>query len=131
VSDPEKSLFWFATNTSKRGITLNIEVSDGQELFKRLAKTADIVVESFEPGYMDFIGLAYASLKAVKHDIIFTSITSFGQTGPYAHYQATDLVGAAMAAWPASWATWADLRCAWAPTPSPTSTPDCRARWAP
>ena len=96
IPDPEKSLFWFATNTSKRGITLNIEVSDGQELFKRLAKTADIVVESFEPGYMDFIGLAYAGLKAVKHDIIFTSITSFGQTGPYAHYQATDLVGAAM-----------------------------------
>jgi len=75
---------------------LNIEVSDGQELFKRLAKTADIVVESFEPGYMDCIGLGYADLKAIKPDVIFTSITPFGQTGPYAHYQATDLVGAAM-----------------------------------
>jgi crotonobetainyl-CoA:carnitine CoA-transferase CaiB-like acyl-CoA transferase len=96
IADSEKSLFWFATNTSKRGITLNIEVPDGQALFKRLVKTADIVVESFEPGYMDCIGLGYADLKSIKPDIIFTSITPFGQTGPYAHYQATDLVGAAM-----------------------------------
>ncbi len=96
IPDPEKSLFWFATNTSKRGITLNIESADGQELFKRLAEKADIVVESFEPGYMDCLGLGYADLKAIKPDIIFTSITPFGQTGPYAHYQATDLIGAAM-----------------------------------
>ncbi len=96
IPDPEKSLFWFATNTSKRGITLNIEFPDGQELFKKLVKKADIVVESFEPGYMDCIGLGYADLKSIKPDIIFTSITPFGQTGPYAHYQATDLVGAAM-----------------------------------
>jgi crotonobetainyl-CoA:carnitine CoA-transferase CaiB-like acyl-CoA transferase len=96
IPDPEKSLFWFATNTSKRGITLNLEVHDGQELFKRLVRKADIVVESFEPGYMDCIGLGYADLKAIKSDIIFTSITPFGQTGPYAHYQATDLIGAAM-----------------------------------
>ncbi|MCK4963803.1 MAG: CoA transferase, partial [Dehalococcoidia bacterium] len=47
--DPEKSLYWFAYNTNKRGITLNIETSDGQELFKRLVKTADFVIESFDP----------------------------------------------------------------------------------
>ena len=78
IPDPEKSLFWFATNTSKRGITLNIEVPDGQELFRRLAETADVVVESFEPGYMDCIGLGYEDLKKVKPDIVFTSITPFG-----------------------------------------------------
>ncbi|MCX5992452.1 MAG: CoA transferase [Chloroflexi bacterium] len=96
IPDPEKSLFWFAANTSKRGITLNIETPDGKDLFQRLVKTADIVVESFEPGYMDYVGLGYADLKKVKSDIILTSITPFGQTGPYAHYQATDLIGAAM-----------------------------------
>ena len=92
----KKSLFWFATSTSKGGITLNIELPDGQELFTKLVKKADIVVESFSPGYMDCIGLGYADLKVIKPDIIFTSITPFGQTGPDAHYQATDLVGAAM-----------------------------------
>jgi benzylsuccinate CoA-transferase BbsE subunit len=96
IPDPEKSLFWFATNTSKRGITLNIESPDGQALFKRLVEKADIVVESFQPGYMDCIELGYADLKVIKSDIIYTSITAFGQTGPYAHYQATDLVGASM-----------------------------------
>ncbi len=96
IADPEKSLFWFATNTSKRGITLNIEVPAGRDLFDRLVKTADIVVESFEPGYMDHIGLGYSDLRKIKPEIILTSITAFGQTGPYAHYQATDIVAAAM-----------------------------------
>ncbi len=96
IPDPEKSLFWFATNTSKRGITLNIENDEGRELFKQLVKTADIVVESFEPGYLDELGIGYWDLKGVKPDIIMTSITPFGQTGPYAHYRATDIIGAAM-----------------------------------
>ncbi len=96
IPDPEKSLFWFATNTSKRSITLDIECADGQALFRKLVQKADVVAESFEPGYMDCFGLGYEDLKKVKPDIIFTSITPFGQTGPYAHYQGSDLVGAAM-----------------------------------
>ncbi len=51
------SLFWFAFNTSKRGITLDIEKPEGLDLFKRLARTADLVVESFPPGYMEKLGL--------------------------------------------------------------------------
>src|SRR4030042_3609647 len=50
---PEKSLFWFAYNVGKRGITLTIETADGKEIFKRLADNADIVIESFHPGYME------------------------------------------------------------------------------
>lgn len=96
IADPEKSLFWFAGNTSKRSITLNIESCEGRDIFKRLVETADIVVESFEPGYMNEIGLDYANLRMVKPDIIMTSITPFGQEGPYAHYQATDLIGVSM-----------------------------------
>jgi benzylsuccinate CoA-transferase BbsE subunit len=96
TADPEKSLFWFAMNGSKRGITLNIENREGRELFKKLVKTADIVLESFQPGYMDNLELGYADLSRIKSDIILTSITPFGQAGPYAQYRATDLVGVSM-----------------------------------
>ncbi|MDD5288897.1 MAG: CoA transferase [Dehalococcoidales bacterium] len=90
--DPEKSLFWFAYNVNKRGITLDIETADGQELFKRLAKTADIVVESFAPGYMEKIGLGYKELEKVNPGIIMASITPFGQTGPYRDFNAPDII---------------------------------------
>ena len=96
VSDPEKSLFWFAYNTSKKGITLDIENRDGQEIFKRLAKTADVVIESFPPGHMEKLGLAYPALKDINPGIILTSITPFGQTGPYQDYKASDIVTMAM-----------------------------------
>ena len=89
---PEKSLLWFFTNTSKRGITLNIEAADGQAIFKRLVGAADFVIESFDPGYMGSLGLDYPELEKVNPGIIMTSITPFGQTGPYAHYKATDIV---------------------------------------
>src|SRR3972149_234795 len=56
IADPEKSFYWFAFNNNKRGITLNIETRDGQEIFKRLVKTADFVIESYPPGYMDRLG---------------------------------------------------------------------------
>ena len=88
--DAEKSLFWFFTNANKRGITLNLESLEGKELFKRLVKSAHFVVESFGPGYMDSIGLGYSVLSQLNTGIIMTSITPFGQDGPYAHYQATD-----------------------------------------
>jgi len=89
--EPEKSLFWFAYNTNKRGITLDIKVSEGQELFKKLIKTADIVIESFERGYMEQLGLGYSVLGKIKPDIIMTSITLFGQNGPKAYYKGSEL----------------------------------------
>ena len=52
IHTPENSLFWFAYNANKRGITLDIRQPAGQELFKKLVLKADIVLESFEPGYM-------------------------------------------------------------------------------
>ena len=55
-----------------------------------------MVVESFEPGYLAGLGLGYEALCAVKPDIILTSITGFGQTGPWAHYKAPDIVGVAI-----------------------------------
>ena len=89
--DPEKSLFWFYTNLNKRGITLNLDTPDGRDIFRRLIKAADFVIESFEPGYLASLGLGYPDLEKVNPAIIMTSITAFGQSGPYAHYKATDV----------------------------------------
>lgn len=96
IPDPEKSLYWFAYNANKRGITLDIESADGREIFKRLVKTAHFVIESFPPGYMDKLGLGYSSLSQINPAIIMTAITPFGQTGPYSNYKAPDIVGMAM-----------------------------------
>jgi len=93
---PEKSLDWFAFNTNKRGITLNIELPEGQELFKELVATADVVVESFPPGYLSAMGLDYESLALINPKIIMTSITAFGQTGPYKDCKSSDITAWAM-----------------------------------
>lgn len=96
VPHPEKSLNWFFMNLNKRGITLDITTPDGKALFKKLVKDADIVIESFAPGTMKCIGLTYEDLCVVKSDLIMTSLTPFGQTGPYAQYKVTDLIGVSM-----------------------------------
>ncbi len=93
---PEKSLHWYFTNLNKRGITLNLETADGNDLFRRLVESADFVIESFEPGYMEELGLGYGDLEKINPRIIMTSITPFGQTGPYSGYKAPDIVGVAM-----------------------------------
>ncbi len=91
-SDPEKSLYWFAYNSSKRGITLNLETGEGKRIFRDLIRTADFVIESFAPGEMERLGFGYEELHRIRRDLILTSITPFGRNGPYRDYQATDLV---------------------------------------
>jgi crotonobetainyl-CoA:carnitine CoA-transferase CaiB-like acyl-CoA transferase len=94
--EPEKSLYWFAFNTDKRSITLNLEVSQGQDLFRKLVKSADFVLESFVPGHMDSLGLGYEALRRANPRIIMTSVTSFGRKGPYAQYKGSELIASAM-----------------------------------
>jgi benzylsuccinate CoA-transferase BbsE subunit len=96
VPDPEKSLYWFAFNDSKRGITLDIETVEGRGIFKKLVKKADFVIESFPVGYLEKLGLGYEQLSAVNPRLIMTAITPFGQTGPYKNYKGTDLIVMAM-----------------------------------
>lgn len=91
IPRPEKSLFWFAYNTNKRGITLDFDRVEGRDIFRRLVATADIVMESFEPGYLRRFGLGYDGLIEIRPDLIMTSITPFGQTGPKSHYKGSDL----------------------------------------
>lgn len=91
IADSEKSLYWFAFNANKKGITLDIKSADGQAIFKKLVAKADVVVESFEPGYMDRIGLGYEVLSQINSAIILTSISGFGQKGPYRDYNDRDI----------------------------------------
>jgi crotonobetainyl-CoA:carnitine CoA-transferase CaiB-like acyl-CoA transferase len=94
--DPEKSMYWFAYNINKKGITLDIETADGKDIFRKLVARADAVVESFPPGYMNSIGLDYEELSKINPSIILTSISPFGQNGPYHHFKGTDIVLMAM-----------------------------------
>ncbi|MEE9286110.1 MAG: CoA transferase [Dehalococcoidia bacterium] len=96
VVDPNRSLFWYAYCLNKRSVTLDLESQDGQRQLKRLAAASDFVIESFPPGYLTSLGLGYEGLSAINPGLVFTSITPFGQTGPYADYKATDLVGWSM-----------------------------------
>ncbi len=92
---PEKSLYWFAYNANKRGITLNLDSNEGKSIFRKLVERVDFVIESFSPGYMDKMGLGYPKLSEINPRIILTSITPFGQSGPYKDYKAPDIVGMA------------------------------------
>ena len=96
IPDPEKSLYWFAFNTNKKGITLDIQTLDGREIFKQLVKKADIVLESFPPGYMDKLGLGYNTLRKINSGIIVTAMTPFGQEGPYRNFKGSDIVVSAL-----------------------------------
>jgi benzylsuccinate CoA-transferase BbsE subunit len=93
---PENSLYWWHFNTSKRGITLNLETAQGAALFKRFVHDVDIVVESFTPGYLAGLDLGYESLRGFNPGLIMTSITPFGQEGPYSRFKGPDIVGQAM-----------------------------------
>jgi len=96
IPEREKSLYWWAYNTSKRGITLDITKPEGNKLLRRLVQISDVMVESFPPGYMESLGLGYSELSKINPKIIMTRITPFGQEGPYRDYKATDIICMAM-----------------------------------
>ena len=96
IPHPERSLFWFAYNLNKKGITLDVETRDGQELFMRLVRKVDFVLESFSPGYLEGLGLGYSRLSEVNRRLVVTSITPFGCGGPYRDYKASDITLMAM-----------------------------------
>jgi len=91
-----RSLFSWETNLGKRDITLNIEVRPGQEIFRRLVKTADVMVESYPPGYLEALGLGYSKLSKINPRLVMASITDFGQDGPYRDYKSSDMVACAL-----------------------------------
>jgi len=92
----EKSLYWFAFNNNKRGVTLNLESDRGRKIFGQLVAKADFVLESFTPGILDGLDLGYEALSRLNPRLVLTSITPFGQTGPYSRFNASDIEVSAM-----------------------------------
>jgi crotonobetainyl-CoA:carnitine CoA-transferase CaiB-like acyl-CoA transferase len=88
----ERSLSFWHYNTSKRGITLNLETPEGRGLFRRLVPTADVLLETSPPGYLPSLGLGYDELSRLNPRLIVCSLTPFGQTGPWRGYQSSDLL---------------------------------------
>jgi crotonobetainyl-CoA:carnitine CoA-transferase CaiB-like acyl-CoA transferase len=90
--DPNRSLYFWHYNTSKRSVTLDITSQRSREALLKLVDSADVLVESFDPGYMASIGLGYPDLSRRTPKLIYTSITPFGQDGPLAKNPANDIV---------------------------------------
>ena len=89
---PERSLSFWHYNTSKRGITLNPASAHGKRLFQRIVPSADIILETYPPGYLPSLGLGYEELSRLHPRLIMCSLTPFGQTGPWREYQTSDLL---------------------------------------
>ncbi len=78
----EDSVYFLALNRNKRSLTLNLRVPEGRAVLRALARTADVLVESFRPGVMAALELDYAALRAVNPRLVYVSLTGYGQTGP-------------------------------------------------
>ncbi|MGE4650664.1 MAG: CoA transferase [Myxococcota bacterium] len=83
-------------NTGKRSVCLDLDSSAGQERFRELARTADLVVEAQPPGHLEARGLGFESLREKNPRLVLASITGFGQTGPHRHHLSSDLIATAM-----------------------------------
>lgn len=92
LPDPEKSGLFLALNTNKRGVTLNLETTSGRELLPRLATGSDLLIENYPPSYLPGLGLDFAAFQSRNPRLVLTSITPFGQSGPWAGYQANNLI---------------------------------------
>ena len=95
VPHPERSLYYWYYNVGKRSITLDLETQDGLRAFRWLAAEADIVVETFQPGYLTNLDADYDKLSRSNPGLIMASISGFGQTGPYRDFHSCDLIAAA------------------------------------
>lgn len=79
-----EAAYYLSTNRNKQSVTIDFTTPEGQQLVRKLAAKSDILIENFKVGGLEVYGLDYASLKTVNPDLIYCSITGFGQTGPYA-----------------------------------------------
>ena len=91
IPHPEKSGLFLHLNTNKRSLVLDLKTPQGVEAVKELVRDAEILVESFRPGVMADLGLGYETLSRINPNLVMTSISNFGQTGPYRDYAASEL----------------------------------------
>ena len=88
----ERSGTFLHLNTNKRSITLNLKTAAAREIVFQLVKEIDIVVESFRPGTMAALGLDYATLKELNPRLVMTSVSNFGQSGPYRDFKGSEII---------------------------------------
>lgn len=86
-----ESFFYHTLNRNKKSLTLNLKKPEALEIFKKLAKDADIIVEQFRPGVVKKLGIDYETIKKINPRIIYCSITGYGQNGPYRDIPGHDL----------------------------------------
>jgi crotonobetainyl-CoA:carnitine CoA-transferase CaiB-like acyl-CoA transferase len=89
--DPEQSLWWWHYNTSKRGVTLDLDQPSGRESFRRLCERADVVLEATQLGKLGGLGIDYDDVRGALPRLVWVSVTPFGRSGPRAQDPATDL----------------------------------------
>jgi formyl-CoA transferase len=94
-ADPPLSFMHASVNRNKRSMVLDLRHPEGREIFKRLAAEVDVIVENFRPGKLDRRGLGYEGIRALNPDIIYVSISGFGQFGAYAHRAGYDVLAQA------------------------------------
>jgi crotonobetainyl-CoA:carnitine CoA-transferase CaiB-like acyl-CoA transferase len=94
----QTSYFMFV-NRNKKSIVLNLKSEEGVEVLKKLVKNSDVVVENFRPGVMERLGIGYEDLREVNLNIVYASISGFGQYGPYIRRQSFDIIAQAMSGW--------------------------------
>ena len=87
-----EAAYYLSTNRGKRAITVDIATTQGQQIIRDLALQSDVVLENYKVGQLKKYGLDYESLKQLKPDLVYCSITGFGQTGPYAHRAGYDFI---------------------------------------
>ncbi|HDL90560.1 MAG TPA: CoA transferase [Thermodesulforhabdus norvegica] len=92
----QRSLSFEFNNMNKEGITLDLEDDEAREIFVKLIKTSDVVVETFTPGYLDELKLGFEDLNKVNPRLVLVSVTGFGQTGPLQKNKSCDLVASAV-----------------------------------
>ncbi|WP_108508537.1 CaiB/BaiF CoA transferase family protein [Polynucleobacter acidiphobus] len=90
--DTTESAYYISINRNKKSITLDISTPEGQAIVRDLVKTSDVVIENYKVGQLAKYGLDYQSLCAIKPNLIYCSITGFGQTGPYQHRPGYDFI---------------------------------------
>jgi crotonobetainyl-CoA:carnitine CoA-transferase CaiB-like acyl-CoA transferase len=93
---PKRSLFFLYNNTGKKSITLDLACGEGQQAFRELIASVDLLIETLPPGELDRLGLSWTELSKANPALVMTSISGFGQSGPHSHYKVSDLVASAM-----------------------------------
>lgn len=91
-----ESAYFMNLNRSKQSLTLNLKATEGKAVFRDLVRCADVLIENFRPGTLDDLGVGYEVLKTINPNLVYSSISGFGHSGPYREMPGYDIIGQAM-----------------------------------